>query len=76
MKTDNEPTILSLKQEAVRLAREEVSAEALMEESMAYVSQVAVVIESAVRQVEEKVRILRVASEELHGTNCQTTRQC
>jgi len=67
VKTDNEPAILELKREAVKLAREEVNVEIILEESMDYVSETNGPCEIAVKQVEEKVRTLKYGVEMMHG---------
>jgi hypothetical protein len=71
LKTDNEPAILELKHEAVRLGREEINVEIIMEESRDYVSETNGPVELAVRQVEEKIRTLKFAVEEMHGVKIE-----
>ena len=68
LKSDDEAAIKELKREAVKLAREEVNVEVVMEESMDYVSETNGPVEQAVRQIEDKIRTLKFAMEEMHGT--------
>ena len=72
LKSDGEPAIKELKREAVKLAREEVNIEVVMEESMEYVSETNGPVEQAVRAVEDKVRTLKFAVEEMHGVKIES----
>ena len=67
LKTDNEPAILELKREAVKIAREEVNMDIIPEESMDYVSQTNGPVEATVKQVEDKARTLKFSVEQMHG---------
>ena len=49
LKSDNEPAIIELKREAIKTVREELGVEVVPEESMAYQSETAGVIEQAVQ---------------------------
>ena len=71
LKSDGEPAVKELKREAVKRAREEVNVEVIFEESHAYVSETAGLVEQAVRQIEERTRTLRFATEEMHGTKLE-----
>ena len=71
LKSDGGPAINEMNREAVKRAREEVNMEVIFEESHAYVSETAGLVEQAIRQVEERTRTLRFATEEMHGTKLE-----
>ena len=67
LKSDGGPAIIEMKREAVKRAREEVAVEVIFEESHAYVSQTNGVVEQAVGAIEANTRMLKFATEEIHG---------
>ena len=67
VKTDQEPAILDVKREALKIATEEAGIEGIPEESQAYVSPTNGTAEQAVQAIERKVRTLKFAVEALHA---------
>ena len=73
LKSDQEPAILALKAEAVRIVQSVTGKEVVLEESPVGDSQSNGLAEGAVKEIKGVVRSLRWALEELHGVKIEVS---